>query len=499
MMTKFMLCGFLFAFVALSAEPVDDKWPQFRGSGGLGVGNDKVSLPSEFGPAKALLWKTDLPLGHGSPCIWGDRIFVTGFNSGANKPEVIAIDRKDGKIAWRQTIPAKEVEKVHAVSSPATSTPVTDGERIYVYSGSYGILAYDWQGKLAWEYPMELSKSPYGSGTSPVLAGDLLLITRDYPPEPVMLAIQKKDGKLAWKADLVKSTQMGPQTGHSTPLVWKDQIVLHRAGEVSGYAPKDGKRLWWFATSSAGTSTISAGDGVLYVNAFNMGADPAGAVKLPPFSEALQKYDRDKDGKLSAAETPANDLFFLRRVGVPDSVPGAHFSIGSFFRFIDSNKDGFVDETEYNAVRQFDMRSARADAAGLLCLRPAGEGALAATALQWSEPRSVPEVTTPLEDRGRVYMVTAGGIITCVDSKTGKVIYRGRVNAPGAYYASPVAAGGKVFVASAEGVVTVLGGGETLEILANNDLGEPVYGTPALVGSAIYIRSSGHLWSFGGK
>jgi outer membrane protein assembly factor BamB len=86
-----------------------------------------------------------------------------------------------------------------------------------------------------------------------------------------------------------------------------------------------------------------------------------------------------------------------------------------------------------------------------------------------------------------------------VDSKTGKVIYRGRVNAPGAYFASPVAAGGKVFVASAEGVVTVLAGGETLEILANNDLGEPVYGTPAPVGSVLYIRSSGHLWAFAGK
>ena len=96
-------------------------------------------------------------------------------------------------------------------------------------------------------------------------------------------------------------------------------------------------------------------------------------------------------------------------------------------------------------------------------------------------------------------MVTAGGIVSCVDAKTGKVIYRGRVNAPGAYYASPVAGGGKVFVASAEGVVTVLGGGETLEVLANNDLGEPVYGTPAPVGQAIYIRSSQHLWAFGNK
>ena len=95
-------------------------------------------------------------------------------------------------------------------------------------------------------------------------------------------------------------------------------------------------------------------------------------------------------------------------------------------------------------------------------------------------------------------MVTAGGIVTCVDAKTGKVIYRGRVNAPGAYFASPVAAGGKVFVASADGVVTVLVGGETLEVLSNNDLGEPVYGTPALVGPVIYVRSSHHLWAFGG-
>src|SRR6266567_6642609 len=222
MMTKSIVCSFLFTFAGLSAEPVDDKWPQFRGPGGLGIGNDKVSLPSEFGPTKALLWKTDLPLGHGSPCIWGDRIFVTGFNAAAKKLEVIAVNRKDGKIAWRQTIPSKELEQVHEVSSPATSTPVTDGELVYVYSGSYGILAYDFKGKVAWEYPMELSKSPYGSGTSPVLAGDLVVITRDYPPDPFLLAIRKKDGKVAWKTDLVKSNQVGPKTAHSTPVVSKD-------------------------------------------------------------------------------------------------------------------------------------------------------------------------------------------------------------------------------------------------------------------------------------
>src|SRR5205823_4252282 len=145
----------------------------------------------------------------------------------------------------------------------------------------------------------------------------------------------------------------------------------------------------------------------------------------------LEKYDRDKDGKLSEAETPADDLYIRKRAGVPDNVPGAHFTIKLFFRFIDANKDGFVDQTEYDAVKEFGNRVGSPVPDGLLSIRPSGEGDLSATALQWSEKRSVPEVTAPLAYRGRVYMVTAGGIVSCVDAKTGKAIYRGRVNAPG--------------------------------------------------------------------
>ncbi len=345
---------------------------------------------------------------------------------------------------------------------------------------------------------MDLAKSPYGSGTSPVLSGDLVLLARDYPPSPVLLAVNKIDGKLAWKTDLAVSTQQGPKTAHATPLVWRGQIILNRPGEVSGYASKDGKKLWWLPTASGGTSTPSAGDGVLYVTAYSMAGDPASAAQLPPFSSALEKYDTDKDGKLSRSEAPSDDLFFLKRAGMPDNIPGAHFNIKLFFRMIDANKDGFVDEQEYKMVSMFAAMFANAGAgAGLLSVRPAGEGELPPAALDWSEKRNVPEVTAPLAYRGRVYMVTAGGIVSCVDAKTGKVIFRGRVNAPGAYFASPVAAGGKVFVASADGVVTVLSGGDTLDVLANNDLGEPVYGTPALMGSAIYVRSSQHLWAFG--
>ena len=479
------------------ADPADDNWPQFRGPGGLGIGSDNISLPTAFGPTKALLWKIGLPLGHGSPCVWGDRIFITGFDSALRKLEVIAVNRRNGQIAWRRTISPTGLEEVHPTSSPATSTPVTDGKRVYVYSGSFGMVAYEWDGKVAWEYPMGVSKSPYGSGSSPVLAGDLLLITRDYPPSPLLFAIRKQNGTLAWKTEIALPDLPGPKTAHSTPVIWNNQIVLNRPGEVSAHSIEDGKRLWSFPTASQGTSTLSAGEHVLYVNAPAMGTDTYNLVSLPPFSEAIGKYDADKDGKLSAAEAPANDLFFMKRGGIPDNVPGAHFSVKSFFRSLDRNQDGFVDETEYNAVGEFMKLAAMSKVpAGILSIRPEGQGALPPSVLQWSDPRGAPEVTTPLEYRGRVYAVNAGGIITCLDSKTGKLIYRGRVNAPGAYYASPVAAGGKILVASVDGVVSVLGAGDKLEILANNDLGEPVYGTPAPLGSALYVRSSAHLWAF---
>src|SRR5262249_23077883 len=114
-------------------------WPQFRGPDGLAVAEGK-KLPAEFGPKKNVLWKTPLPSGHSSPCVWNDRIFATGFDKAAQKLETICLSRTDGTILWRRPAPAEKIEKFHPAGSPAVSTPVTDGERVYVYFGSYGIL-----------------------------------------------------------------------------------------------------------------------------------------------------------------------------------------------------------------------------------------------------------------------------------------------------------------------------------------------------------------------
>lgn len=131
---------------------------------------------------------------------------------------------------------------------------------------------------------------------------------------------------------------------------------------------------------------------------------------------------------------------------------------------------------------------------GLLALRPDGVSAK----VIWRDNTAIPEVPSPLLYNGRLYLIRNGGVVTCLDSESGKVIYRTRVGAPGVYYASPIAAAGRVYVASGEGVITVLAAGaDDLKVLARNDTGEDIVATPAVAGDVIYVRTLRMLYAFG--
>ena len=123
-------------------------WPQFRGPNSSGIGTGKP--PVQFGPDQNVLWKTAVGPGLSSPVVWKGRIFLTEFDSTARQLATLCIDQRTGKILWRRTIAPETIEKVHEISSPAGSTPVTDGERLYVYFGSYGLIAYDRDGNTLW-------------------------------------------------------------------------------------------------------------------------------------------------------------------------------------------------------------------------------------------------------------------------------------------------------------------------------------------------------------
>ena len=133
---------------------------------------------------------------------------------------------------------------------------------------------------------------------------------------------------------------------------------------------------------------------------------------------------------------------------------------------------------------------------GLLAVRRGGSGDVTATHVAWSEKTAIPEVPTPLAYQNRIYLVRNGGILTCLDAATGTLVYRARVGAPGPYFSSPVAANGRVIVASGDGVISVLGTGDHLEVLGTNDLGDQIFATPAVVGGVLYVRTASTLFAF---
>ncbi len=104
---------------------------------------------------------------------------------------------------------------------------------------------------------------------------------------------------------------------------------------------------------------------------------------------------------------------------------------------------------------------------------------------------------SPLYYRDRIYVVRDGGLASCLDAKTGRLLYRERLRAEGAYFASPVAGDGKVYFSSKNGVVVVVEAGDKFKVLARNELSEPISATPALVDNKLYVRTENHLYAFG--
>ena len=134
-----------------------------------------------------------------------------------------------------------------------------------------------------------------------------------------------------------------------------------------------------------------------------------------------------------------------------------------------------------------------------MAVRAGGHGDVTELQVLWTDSKGIPEVPSPLLYRGWLFLVRNGGLFTCREPNTGKTVFEERLNAPGGYYASPVAAGGKVYVASDRGVISVLEAADRLKVLAQVDLIEPVMATPAIVDGKLYVRTQTQLIAFGEK
>ncbi|NLF69009.1 MAG: PQQ-binding-like beta-propeller repeat protein [Candidatus Anammoximicrobium sp.] len=466
------------------------RWPQFRGANACGVSPDAACLPVEFGPAKAL-WATRLPPGHSSPCIWGDRIFLTAIDPDSGKLEAICLDRNRGEILWRRAAPATAIENVHPISTPANATPATDGQRVYVYFGSWGLLCYDLAGCELWRLPQPAPPTQYGSGSSPIVAGQYLILSCEHPPKPVLLAIACRTGHVVWRREALPYLP-----GYATPVVWDHggmrQVVMHTSVGLTGYRLDDGAEQWRIGMLSAAASTPTVTGDRLFVAACWPGGEPEDRIPLPEFDQSLAKYDADADGKISKRELPA-DLPIVRRAEV-GGIVGAEIPLARAFGFFDTDGDERYDRAEWSRAVAFSQRGREH---GLLAVRPGGQGDVTRSHVAWRETRSVAEVPSPLVYRGQVYMVKDGGIVSCLDAASGRLCYRVRLGPRGAYFASPVAGDGKIYTASYGGIVTVFAAGPTFQLLAANDLQEPILATPAITAGKLYVRTQHRLYAFG--
>src|SRR5207247_376588 len=235
-----------------SAEPT---WPQFRGPAGLAVAAEG-NAPVHFGPKTNVLWKTALASGHSSPCIWGRRLFLTTFDQG--KLETLCLDRRNGRILWRKSVTPEAVEPTHRLGSPAASTPTTDGERVYVYFGSVGLLTYNFDGREQWKLPLPAPMVEFGAGTSPILTGDLLILLCDQDQSSFLLALDKWTGKKRWQTDRSEFRR-----GFATPFVWghdgDNELVVPGSIWLRSYNLADGSERWTYSgTSRVANSTPTA-------------------------------------------------------------------------------------------------------------------------------------------------------------------------------------------------------------------------------------------------
>jgi len=486
------------ALLPISIAPANNAtcWPQFRGPNGSGIADTSADPPIKFGPEENVLWKTSVLPGHSSPCIWGDHIFLTGFDGEKQELQVLCLDRTSGNVRWRQIVPAKQIEKVHPISSPATATPATDGERVYLYFGSYGLLCYDMGGKLQWTIPLPIPKIRFSSGTSPIVSGELVILSRDEQNDPYLLAVDRHSGKTVWKQPqpLAAASALSAfgATSYSTPIVWGHQLVIHRTDEIVAYAQEDGARIWSVGAATNGVSTAVIGNNVLFVGTWSNFGEPDLRVKLPDFRTLVKQYDKNGDMKISREEFP-DDLAISQRPETGD-VFGNKVYLKTFFSMVDVNKDGSIDETEWKETDAF--VSVLSQDHGLLAIKAGGKDDITRTHVLWQEKGSVPEVPSPLYHDGRVYMIKDGGVASCTEAETGRLLYRERLGAAGPYYSSPICAHERVYIASWKGVVSVFAAGDQLQILARNDLKEPILATPAAVERNLYVRTPEHIYAF---
>ncbi len=442
-----------------------DDWLQFRGNG-TGVSNEK-GLPTTWSTDKNILWKAKASgRGWASPIVYGDKVIVVaaasdrdeaprpmgkgGFGGGGGggtppnvdfKWTITCLDRTTGKDLWKQTaLEAKPKIATHRDNTYASETPITDGERIYVYFGMTGLFCYDMDGKQLWKKDLGAFRmqANWGASSSPVLDGDRLFLQIDNEEKSFLVALDKKTGNELWKKD------RSERTVWSSPIIWKNKgrTELVTVGQtMRSYDPATGKILWELNLGSGRASASPVADEErLY---FGLGGGGGG------FGGGKGGFGPPKEG-----------------------APGGGGRMGG---------GGPLFAVKAGASGDITPKMGETTSAGVL----------------WAQPKAGAEMSSPLVYEGHVYVFERnGGLVNCYDAKTGKPAYsKERLDGAKAFWASPWAYDGKVFCTDDAGTTFVLKAGPKFELIGKNSIKDQFWASPAIAGGTLILRGVNSVYA----
>lgn len=256
MTTRYAL-ALVITWAAASGPASAAEWCQFRGPAGQGVSRSK-GLPVTWTADRNIAWKTPLPgPGGSSPIVFGDRVYLTCYSGyavpgvpdadvGALQRHVLALQRADGKIVWKKDVRAAQPEQAKVREHGyASSTPVADADRLYVFFGKSGVFAFSHEGRQLWQADVGTKTHGWGSAASPVLYRNLLIINAAVESDS-LVALDKATGQEVWRAG-------GMKESWNTPILvpvagGRQELVVAILGKVLGFDPATGEQLWSCAT-----------------------------------------------------------------------------------------------------------------------------------------------------------------------------------------------------------------------------------------------------------
>ncbi len=405
-----------FSIITMAA----DNWPQFRGPDGTGH-SDAKDLPTEWSESKNIVWKTPIhDRGWSSPVIFGKQVWLTSASKDGRQLFALCLDKDTGKVIRDiKLFDVPQPQYAHPFNTYASPTPVIEQGRVYITFGSPGTAAIDTKTfKVLWERRDFECNHFRGSGSSPIIFRDMLLMHFDGSDHQFVVALNKNTGKTIWRTersidfqDLDKDGKPAAEgdlrkafsTPHVEQINGRWEMISLGAKAAYSYDPFTGKELWRVeerGQHSASTRPVLGHGMIFYPTGFSNGQ--------------------------------------------------------------------------------------------LYAVRTGGNGLVTDTHVAWRVKRGASNKPSILLIDDLIYMIGDTGIATCVEAKTGNIVWQQRVG--GEYSASPVYADGKIWLFSEEGKTIVIKPGRSYEKVSENNLDDGFLASPAIAGKAFYLRTRTHLY-----